>query len=432
MRDKIQALLKRGIALDLLIGLGLKGTGAVASFGLNLLISRAMGAEGVGTYQIALATATLLAVAANIGLDTVVLRSVAVAWRKGDRGMARAAIFRALRVVALLGLGIGAAMALLAWPMTNLLMHRPELQVPVMIMAVAVPAIALVRTISASIRATGNVLLSQSLDGISYTGLTLLALGGLWLWRGALPPLAPEIAYAAACTLVTLFGLTRIRKLTQGWPHGEQTLSLKSGLRIMVIYLAAYFCDWIAVVTLGTWHGPAEAGIYRVAVQFGLLFTLVRNSFDQMVGSHIAARYADGQYRAMLAIARKTGMVGGALCLPLLIAIVAVPEWLLGLFGPGFVRGAPALVVLGIGQFIAVTVGPIGTVLDMAHREHIAMRIEIGVTILTIALFLVLIPLYDLTGAALAITLAIVGRAIALLIANRAFIRHMERPAAIG
>ena len=162
-------------------------------------------------------------------------------------------------------------------------------------------------------------------------------------------------------------------------------------------------------------------------MQFGLLFTLVRNSFDQMVGSHIAARYADGQYRAMLAIARKTGIVGGALCLPLLIAIVAFPEWLLGLFGPGFVRGAPALVILGIGQFIAVTVGPIGTVLDMAHREHIAMRIEIGVTMVTIALFLVLIPLYDLTGAAMAITIAITGRAIALLIANRAFIRAMER-----
>ncbi len=427
MRDRIKALMQRGIALDLLIGLALKGTGAVASFGLNLMISRAMGAEGVGIYQIALATATLLAVASNIGLDTVVLRSVAVAWRKGDLGMARAAIARALKVVAMLGAGIGLAMALLAWPMTHLLMGQPELQVPVTIMAIAVPSIAMVRTISASIRATGNVLLSQSLDGISYTGLTLLTLGGLWLWRGDLPLLAPEIVYAGSCVLVMLFGLMHIRKLTGDWPVGAQTLSLKSGLRIMVIYLAAFFCDWIAVVTLGTWHGPAEAGIYRVAVQFGLLFTLVRNSFDQMVGSHIAARYADREYRAMLAIARKTGLVGGALCLPLLIAIIVFPEWLLGLFGPGFVRGAPALVILGIGQFIAVTVGPIGTVLDMAHREHIAMRIEIGVTVMTIALFLILIPLYDLTGAAMAITLAILGRAVALLLANRAFIRDMER-----
>ncbi len=419
--------MQRGIALDLLIGLGLKGTGAVASFGLNLLISRAMGAEGVGVYQIALATATLLAVASNIGLDTVVLRSVAVAWRKGDLGMARTAILRALRVVAMLGAGIGLAMALLAWPMTHLLMGQPELLVPVMIMAIAVPSIAMVRTISASIRATGNVLLSQSLDGISYTGLTLLTLGGLWLWRGDLPALAPEVVYAGSCVLVMLFGLTRIRKLTRGWPDGEQSVSLKSGLRIMVIYLAAFFCDWIAVVTLGTWHGPAEAGVYRVAVQFGLLFTLVRNSFDQMVGSHIAARYADRQYREMLGIARKTGLIGGALCLPLLIAIIIFPEWLLGLFGPSFVRGAPALIILGIGQFIAVTVGPIGTVLDMAHREHIAMRIEIGVTVVTIALFLILIPLYDLTGAAMAITLAILGRAVALLLANRAFIRDMER-----
>ncbi|MBF9153049.1 lipopolysaccharide biosynthesis protein [Novosphingobium jiangmenense] len=428
MRDRIAALMKRGIALDLLIGLSLKGSGAVASFGLNLLISRALGAEGVGAYQIALATATLLAVASTIGLDTVVLRSVAVAHRRGDTGMARAAIVRSIRVVATLGTVIGLAMAALAWPMTHLMMDRPELFLPVLIMALAVPMLALVRTISASIRATGSVLLSQSLDGISYTGLSLLVLGTLWLASGGVAVLAPEIVYTSACTLVMLFGLARIRTMTRGWPHGEQTVSLKSGLRIMVIYLAAFFCDWIAVVTLGTWHGPAEAGIYRVAVQFGLLFTLVRNSFDQMVGSHIAARYAEGQYRGMLAIARKTGMVGAALCLPLLLVILVVPQWLLGLFGPGFVRGAPALMILAVGQFIAVTVGPIGTVLDMAHREHIAMRIEIGVTVVTIALFLVLIPLFDLTGAAMAITIAIVGRAVALLLANRAFIRAMEQP----
>ena len=399
----------------------------MASFALNLLISRALGAEGVGVYQIALATATLLAVASNIGLDTVVLRSVAVAWRKGDVGMARTAILRSLRVVAMLGGGLGLAMALLSWPMTHWMMDQPELQVPVMIMAFAVPAIAMVRTISASIRATGRVVLSQSLDGVSYTSITLLTLGILWLARGELPLLAPEIVYAGSCVLVMLFGLTRIRKLIDGWPTGAQSVSLRSGLRIMVIYLAAYFCDWIAVVALGTWHDPAEAGVYRVAVQFGLLFTLVRNSFDQMVGSHIAARYADGDYRAMLGLARKTGLLGGALCLPLLIVLVAVPEWLLGLFGPDFVRGAPALVILAIGQFIAVTVGPIGTVLDMAHREHIAMRIELGVAALTIALFLVLIPLYDLVGAAAAITIAILVRAGALLIANKSFLRAMER-----
>lgn len=426
MRDRIQALLKRGLAVDLLIGLSLKGTGAVASFGLNLLISRALGAEGVGVYQIALATVTLLAVAATMGLDTVVLRSVAVAWRAGDHGTANAAIRRAVRVVAVLGFGIGLLMALASYPLSHLLMQRPALFAPMLVMALAVPMIALVRTISACIRATGKVLLSQSLDGVSYTGLTLVCLALIWLIGGNVPLLAPEVVYASACTLVMLFGWRKVHAMTRGWPVGQQTVSLWSGARIAVIYLVAYFCDWIAVVTLGTWHGPADAGIYRVAVQFGLLFTLVRNSFDQMVGSHIAAKYAEGKYREMLSMARKTGLAGGALCLPLFLLILFFPDWLLGLFGPAFVRGADALVILAIGQFVAVTVGPIGTVLDMSHREHIAMRIEIGVGVLSILLFLVLIPQFELTGAAMAITAAVLARAVALLLANRAFIRSTE------
>ncbi len=427
MRQKIQGLLQRGIAVDLLIGLTLKGFGAVASFGLNLLISRALGAEGVGTYQIALSTAALLAVAACMGMDTVVLRSVATAWRAQDLGMARAAVGKAVAVVGGLGLAIGAAMAVLSYPLSHWIMGRPALFMPMLIMALAVPAIALVRTISASIRATGKVLLSQSLDGISYTGLTVVTLGLLWLGAGQLPRLAPEIVYAGACTLVTVFALIKVRAMTRAWPKGTQTVSLKSGLRIAVIYLAAYLCDWIAVVTLGAWHGPAEAGIYRVAVQFGLLFTLVRNSFDQMVGSHIAARYADGDYKGMLRIAQKTGLVGGTLCLPLLLVIMFFPQFLLGLFGPDFVRGSSALMILAAGQFIAVTVGPIGTVLDMSHREHIAMRIEIAVSVLTIGLFFVLVPRLDLLGAAIALTGATVVRAGALIAANQVFMRAARR-----
>lgn len=427
MRTRIQAMLQRGIAVDLLIGLTLKGFGAAASFGLNLLISRALGAEGVGTYQIALSTAALLAVASCMGLDTVVLRSVAIARRTGDLGAAKVAIGKAVSVVAGLGLAFGLAMAALSYPLTHWAMGRPSLFLPMLIMAAAVPTVALVRTISASIRATGSVLLSQSLDGISYTGLTVAILALLWLATGSVPGLAPEVVYASASTVVAAFALFKIRAMTRTWPQGTQTVSLKSGLRIAVIYLAAYLCDWIAVVTLGAWHGPAEAGIYRVAVQFGLLFTLVRNSFDQMVGSHIAARYADKDYKGMLRIAQKTGLAGGLLCLPLLIAILVFPQFLLGLFGPDFVRGASALMILAIGQFIAVTVGPIGTVLDMSHREHIAMRIEIAVSVLTIALFFALVPWLDLLGAAIALTSATVCRAAALLVANQVFMRATSK-----
>jgi len=433
MRKRIQSLLSGGFELDLFLGLFLKGGGAAASLAVNLIVSRTLGPDGVGIYQIALSTAVLLAILSTFGLDTIVLRSVAVAYRGGDLGSANVAIKRALRFNLLIGIPVALLMASAAWPLSYLVMGRPALLPSLVAMAVAVPCLGLIRTMAGSLRGTGSTLLAQSFDGVSYTGLTAAVLALMLLVSGTFSINAPSLIYAGGTLLVAVLGWLRLRAIRRDWPaSGTQTLSLKAGARIATIYLSSVFCDWLAVVTLGAWHGTGEAGIYRVAVQFGMLFILVRNSFDQMIGPHLATAYGEGRFRQMLSITRKTGFIGGGVCLPLLLLILAAPSWLMALFGPDFVRGAPALVILAIGQFVSVAVGPIGTVLEMAHREKVTMHVELGVSALTLVLFVVLIPLYGLTGAASAVTLAIIARAAALTVCVRRFLAFARNEEAVA
>jgi O-antigen/teichoic acid export membrane protein len=214
-----------------------------------------------------------------------------------------------------------------------------------------------------------------------------------------------------------LAGAFAIWRIGRGWPVGSHAVSLRSGVRIATIYVLGFLVDWIAIVALGAWDGSAAAGIYRVAAQFGLLFMLVRNSFDQMAGAHLARAYAHGSIRDMVAMARRISLVGTAVCLPVLAVILVAPRWLMGLFGPEFETGATALVILACAQFAGVVAGPIGSILDMSHREQVTMRIEIGVAAVAIALQIALIPRYGIEGAAMAILAAIVVRSSALLIA---------------
>lgn len=429
---KVLGALKAGrVEFDLMVGLCIKGSGAVASFGLTLLVSRLYGPDGVGTFQIAVTTAAMLAVASMFGLDNVLIRSVSVAWHRNDLGTAHASILRALRVALRLGLGLMVAMAVLSLPLTYFIMGEPEVYPAMLILSMAVPALALTRLLSGSIRCTGRIFLAQSLDGISYTGITFIGLGLAWITFGRPPALLPEALYAVACLCVAYFGWHKLSAMIRDWPLGQHSLSLRSGARIASISLMGLSVDWLAMITLGSWEGPGEAGIYRVAAQFGLLFVLVRNSFDQMIGPHVAARYALVDHAGMLHILRRSCLIGGGLCLPMLGALLLFPEVLLGFFGTEFAHGKYALMILAFGQFVGVAAGPVGSTLDMCHREHLAMRIEAGVTVVTVGLLVLLVPAYGITGAAIATASATVIRSGCLWLAALHVIRGMrrERPA---
>nr|WP_276271114.1 oligosaccharide flippase family protein [Tsuneonella mangrovi] len=412
---------------DLAIGLALKGAGAVASFALSFLVAHALGAGGVGIFQIALTTAALASLAAAMGLDTVLVRTVSVAWREGDLAAAKGAIRRSVRFVAGLGVVIAIVVALASVPATRSIMHRPELLPSLLILSIAVPMLAIIRVVSAAIRGTGRVFLSQSLDGVAYTGIAALLLGVAFASGLALASYAPAAVYAGSTFAVAVAGMVGLRSIVRESPVAPAALPLRSGGRIVSVVLMAQSVDWLALVALGAVHGAAEAGIFRVAVQYCLLFAIINNAFAQMAGPHLATLYAKGDRRAMIAAARKTGLLGALVGIPLLGAILLAPSWLLGLFGGDFRTGATALVIMAIAQFTNVAAGPMGMVLLMTHREHLVQRIEIVATGGAIALLVLTIGHLGLVGAALTVAFAVVVRNVASIAAVwHQFIRRSD------
>ena len=72
------------------------------------------------------------------------------------------------------------------------------------------------------------------------------------------------------------------------------------------------------------------------------------------------------------------------------------------LFGADFVVGSTALQILVMAQLFSVLAGPTGVILNMTGYEHLA-AVGVGISaIVNITLNSALIPLLDLTGAALA------------------------------
>ena len=75
---------------------------------------------------------------------------------------------------------------------------------------------------------------------------------------------------------------------------------------------------------------------------------------------------------------------------------------LLSFFGKEFEIAYWSLILLSTGQLINIFVGPVGNVLTMSNYEKIALKSMVISAILNILLNVILIPIYDINGAAIA------------------------------
>lgn len=395
------------------LAFGLKLWGAVASFGLNWLIARHFGPAGSGEFGIALTTLTITSYCVLAGLDTIVVRTVAGDLAEHKTGDARGVVATVGKAVAIAGPIVAATLFVFREPFSAHVLHQPGMATMLGIMIWAVVPLTLQRIASAALRASGNVMLSQVIDGPA--GTTLAAVGlALGIAAGvAQTMLLPAGLYLAGVLAGSAVGWLAFRRTSHGWaapvPLAVVPLVV-AGLPILLSNLSQLFTEWYTTVSLGA-HWPVEVvGQYRAAWQFVMLAGLVQLAMEVIIGPRIAAAARIGDTDAIARTARR--MVGLVLVLaaPLFLVIFAAPGFLLGIFGPKFVGGALALQILGVGQLVRLASGPLGVILVMTGNQRWVLVYAGSAVVLCVGFAMWLIPLYGAAGAAAATAAAIIGR----------------------
>ena len=157
--------------------------------------------------------------------------------------------------------------------------------------------------------------------------------------------------------------------------------------------------QWLILLMIAALLNAADAGIFRVAVLICMLMQLVKTSFATMTGPYLsrAAQAGDiGQMRKVVLIA---GGIGIVLAAPVGVIALAVPEWVLSLFGDEFAKGALALQLLAIGELVNVLAGPLGIALVMQKRERLVLINEAIASVAGLAIAAFLLPNWGLAGA---------------------------------
>lgn len=397
---------KARLVLDLLIGLGLRGGGALASFVLTWLIARQFGAGVVGQYQIGLTTATLAAMVATFGLHLVLVREGGKLITSQQLGHL-AATYRACRKFVLAGgfgiflVVIGVAVTLAATVLTD--------ASPILFVLAFAPSIimfAWLRLNNELLRSLGDVWRSQLLEGVFYTGLTAMILATLWIADISYSAFGIIAVYLASVALALFISVRIISSKLETWGDGSTQIGMTDGIIAIAPAVIMTAVDWIILLIVGIFLSIADAGIYRTLVMYGALINMISASFAIMTGPHLAKARAAGDRAQFFSTVNSASLLGLLMASPLVLAAIFMPEFILGLFGPDFLPGAQALGILALAQLVGVATGPAAPAMMMMHREKPVLYIEIIASIASIPLAYVLVQQVGLIGPPMAVLAA--------------------------
>src|SRR5690625_1896633 len=396
---------------------GIQATSRLLALGLGIMLARMLGPEGYGVYAYAFAIMSLLMVAAEAGVPTLLMREIAASQGREEWGLLRGALRRggqfvamAATAVALLGL-LG---LLLLWKFADPL--RPEVLYTTALMLLLLPVSALCKTVDHAMRGLHRIVIGQAVDILIRPLLVLVIVGVVFLvWPEQRQPQVAMAAQLLGALAVLFIGVLVLRRFL---PHESRTAVpeyqshqwLKSALPFALIGGAGIINNQTDIIMLGWFMESEDVGIYRVVSQGAIFITFVLQAASSVLGPSFSKMFARKDFKALARLYKKSTVIIFILTTPFFSALILEDDNLLGaLFGQSYVRGAPVLTVLSAGYFVNIAFGAIGLLLQMTGQEKFTAYALWVTSILNIFMHIALIPWLGLMGAAIATSLTVIS-----------------------
>jgi O-antigen/teichoic acid export membrane protein len=396
----------------------LQGASGAMAFVVAVLLARFLGSVGYGRYALAIACASFLLTPAILGLNTFLVRGIAVYEVEDQWPLMKGLLFRTNQLVLLTStmIAVCGTVVALTW-------FSPSFRGPFCVAMLAVPLTALTLLRQGAMQAFGRVVKGQLPEYLIRPLVIIVGVVALEL----VGRLTPKTALGANVTGVAVAFLIGALLLRRALPTALRSVRpefltrewLRASLPMMLIAGVWMANNYATTLLVGALDGSRAAGVYSVVQKAAEVIVLVLAAINMPLAPAIARLHArkdrQGLEHTTEHMARATLLVST----PIAAAFMVFPHVYLDLFGASFQTGATALMVLALGQLVNAMAGPAGNVLLMTGQERIAVRGVAAGLVANVVLAVVLVPPLGVTGGAIAFASSLVLWNTALVVLAR-------------
>ena len=422
----------RGLSMRMLAVFGVRAFGLCLAFAMNVTLARLIGVEGFGLFSFAVSVLMILEVVALFGLDNTLVREVSANRERHDLERVRGLILfggSAVFLFSLIAAAVTFGFVELAMPPTW------PYGATLTIALGALPAAALLVATTAVLEAYRRPLIGQIITAVLRPlfvlgAVTLLAWQG-WTITSKTAATLFLLAYSLSFLLAAGYLL---RLVTSTVKPGPVTVTARPWLAaaagFAVTGAALIVTEQTDVLMLAALSDPASVGIYRAASRYAQLVSFALLAAMPPLRPLISAAFARGDRPTQHQACRRVAMIAMTIGLPIALAMTLFGEQLMALYGQAFRQGSTALSILVVGQLLNVAAGPVGVLMTMTgHERKVAVTVTLS-ALCNIVLNAILIPLYNLEGAAIATAISLAVWNIVMLTWTMKYLRI--NPSLIG
>lgn len=377
------------------------------ALGTQALLSRTLGAAGLGLYAYAFAIANVVGVLARLGFEQLIVREVAISVERARWGLVAGLVRFTGRLSFGSSLVWGALVAV-----GGVLLTDPDTAAALVAVLPLLVVTSSAALRSAALRGLGAVVSAQ-VGPLVLRPVVFAALVATMSTLSIRSPSIAVLAHTAGLATAWAFGVVMWRRrrpteIAETPPEYEVRRWMGSASSLVAIGLLGVLNTQADVVLLKGLASDASTGIYSVAAQLARTTSIVLTVANGVFAQRFAALHARGDREALQRLVGRSAAGVTAATLPAAAALALAGPWVLALFSQEFVAGYSALLVLVGAHVVNAAAGSVGNLLVMTGHEREVGRVTLGTVALNVALNLLLVPRLDVLGAAIGSGVAVI------------------------
>jgi O-antigen/teichoic acid export membrane protein len=384
--------------------------GNVVSYLSTILATRVIGAEDFGIFYLANTILLTTVLFSTLGLNQGVLRYISLYEARNDHRRIKGTVLFGIKLTLLLSVLITAVIFVASPFLANQIFAKPNLQVALRILIVALPFITVSEILLSGLQGLRLIALNALVRNIVQPLLRIGLLVLFFVFGLRLLGLlyANVISFVIGCALAYHYlnqksGVFR-SQTSAGY---ERSQLIRFSTPLFFEGILNHIIMFIPVLFLGYFRSSVEVGIYGIGIRLALLVSLPLASFNLIFAPTISKLYGQGDKKSLARLFKTVTKWIFTISFATSLVILIFAQPILSLFGENFTGGVTALYFIVIGELINAGVGSVGYMLMMTGRPNMNLLNSIILGAATVSLGFLLIPRYGIVGAALATSISV-------------------------
>jgi O-antigen/teichoic acid export membrane protein len=390
----------------------MNGLGKAFVLFTNIFLARNLSVESYGEFIYVLSVITVMTFITKFGLDQTVLKFVPMYEVNGEKNKIRSfnsfiVIFTSIISILLIIIIVMNPDFFAIYILGNI-NYREVLSYQLYLLLF----LTLLNILASMFQSRKDIMTYSISINLFQNGLFLLFIFLVSIFNFINLQLVIYLKYASLIiSLIYLF----IKIKNKNWMGSIKNIHKEEYIKIINFSIPMMFVGVIGIIIIqtsvymtGYFHNPSSVAILNSASQVAIVVSFMLQAINQVFAPYISKMYYEGNLKQLNNLYSKINYFMSVFSLVFLVLLVIFKHQVMSIFGPEFLIGANAMIIIAIGQVYNALTGPCEYILTMSGHHIANLIINIITLVVAVVSGIILIPSYGFIGGALCTSISLI------------------------